>query len=78
MSSHVVISQVYSVQQAHLIYGMSGTEGYILSNSSGKIIEIARNTKLSCLLQVRNFGHEIQLDGHWMFRFPVAKKHVTN
>lgn len=49
MSSHVVISQVYSVQQVHLIFGMSGTEGDILSNSSGKIIEIARNTKLQLL-----------------------------
>lgn len=49
MSSHVVISQVYSVQQAHLIYGMSGTKGVFLSNSSGKIIEIVRNTKLQLL-----------------------------
>jgi len=49
VSSHVVISQVYSVQQAHLIYGMSGTKGVFLSNSSGKIIEIVRNTKLQLL-----------------------------
>lgn len=72
--SHVVISQVYSVQQAHLIYDMLGTEGDILSNSSGNIIEIVRNTKLQSLLQVRNFGDEIQLGWHWMFRL----KKVTN